>query len=98
MTTPDHWQRHFAAQRSSGVSITQYCRDNGIRSNKWYYWRNRLKEGAEGTVSLVPVNIASEPSHSGNCRVHLPNGIVLEFGGTYEPARLAGQMMSLGRT
>lgn len=98
MTRPEHWQAHFAAQSSSGFSVTEYRRQHSIRSSQWYYWQKRLRDMPSQSVSLVPVHITAEPSHSSNWRVHLPNGIVLEFGSTFDPARLAGQMMILGQT
>ncbi|MCP4993488.1 MAG: hypothetical protein GY934_06845 [Gammaproteobacteria bacterium] len=94
-TTPDHWQRHFATQLSSGLSVTEYCRRESIRSNQWYYWQKRLRDKPVPSVSLVPVTVSPEPTTSRDCRIHLPNGIVLEFAGGYEPVKLAGELLRL---
>jgi len=96
-TTPAHWRRHFKAQRSSGISVAAYLREQGIRSSQWYYWRKRLRGEPNQPVSLVPIKVTQEAPRSSHCRVHLPNGIVLEFSDRYEPAVLAGQLLKLGQ-
>jgi len=31
-------------QEQSGLSITEYCKQKGIRANTFYNWRSKLKE------------------------------------------------------
>lgn len=31
-------------QEQSGLSVTDYCRQKGIRANTFYNWRSKLKE------------------------------------------------------
>ncbi|HED13435.1 MAG TPA: hypothetical protein ENI62_07260 [Gammaproteobacteria bacterium] len=92
-TTPAYWQEQFAAQAASGLSVTDYLRRQRIRSGQWYFWKKRLRETA--SLSLVPVEVATASALVHDCRVHLPNGIVLEFSGTFEPAQLTQKLLQL---
>lgn len=97
-TTPALWRRQFAAHQASGLSVAQFCRQHKIRTSQWYYWRKRLDRQSVQPVSLVAVEISSQPASVRDCRIHLPNGIVLEFVGHCEPANLAGQLLRLGQS
>jgi len=94
-TTPAYWQEHFRAQAASGLSATDYIRNQGIRSGQWYFWKKRLHE--QPAASLVPVTITAASSATHDCRIHLPNGIVLVFAGNIEPAQLPQQLLQLPR-
>ena len=36
------WRNQFQKQRESGLSIKQWCRENRITTQSFYYWRVRL--------------------------------------------------------
>ena len=36
------WREKFQTQRDSGLSIKQWCRENHITPQAFYYWRVRL--------------------------------------------------------
>lgn len=38
----DVWHERIAAQRASGLSIRQWCRQNGQHEHSFYWWRRRL--------------------------------------------------------
>lgn len=40
--TQQQWQENILIQRQSKLSITSWCRQNGIAVHKFYYWRNKL--------------------------------------------------------
>jgi len=94
-TTPGYWLEQFAAQNASGLGVTDYLRHQGIRSSQWYYWRKRLRNQATASTSLVPVTIAADSAHTHDCRIHLPNGIVLECSGAFEPVQLTQKLLQL---
>jgi putative transposase len=47
------WRELLADQRSSGMSVKQWCESEGISENRYYYWRKRL---SEPVVSLAPAS------------------------------------------
>ena len=55
MNIETEWQKRFEEQKRSGLSISEWCRRQGIRANQYYYWWKRLggnrvvtKEGTQG--------------------------------------------------
>jgi hypothetical protein len=38
------WRRLIFRQQSAQVPLTQFCRQMGISTRKFYYWRQRLRE------------------------------------------------------
>lgn len=38
------WRRLIFRQQSTPVPLTQFCRQMGINTRKFYYWRQRLRE------------------------------------------------------
>ena len=39
-----HWAGVLARRVESGLSIRQFCEDEGIRENTYYYWQKKLRE------------------------------------------------------
>lgn len=58
------WQERIEAQRSSGLSITEFCRREGVHKAGFYAWRRRLMDASpEGFVELrVERSSQSTPS------------------------------------
>src|SRR5580658_1109539 len=50
------WRELLADQRSSGMSVKEWCESEGIREHRYYYWRKRL---SEPTVSSAPASPAA---------------------------------------
>jgi len=61
------------------------------------YWQKRLRDDCAASVSLVPVRVSTQPTPAQDCRIHLPNGIVLECVGVLSAVDLADQLMQLGQ-
>ena len=40
----DEWVERIAAQRRSGMSVKQFCKDQGVSEYSFYGWRKRLQE------------------------------------------------------
>jgi hypothetical protein len=38
------WRRLIFRQQSTPIPLTQFCRQMGINTRKFYYWRQRLRE------------------------------------------------------
>jgi transposase-like protein len=75
------WERRIERQRRSGLSIAEFCSQEGVSPASFYAWRRRLR-GADssGPQSLfVPVELATPGIASGGLRMELPSGAVLSL-------------------
>ncbi len=52
----DEWAERIAAQRRSGKSVKQFCRERGLTEYSFYAWRKRLQEGGPVRFALVERN------------------------------------------
>jgi hypothetical protein len=51
--TQQHWRERIETQRSSGLSVTEFCRREGIGKAGFYYWKRRVGTGSgEGFLEL----------------------------------------------
>ena len=86
------WLGHLRALHEQGQSLSAYAEAHGLSSGSLYRARSRLRRRAlvgepEGVApAFVPVRIA-RPTTA--CRVHLPNGVVVEIPDPIERARCA---------
>ena len=46
----EHWRERIVEQRSSGLGIRAWCRENGCHEHSFYWWRVRLKLHQSGAV------------------------------------------------
>jgi hypothetical protein len=49
----DEWGKRIAAQRSSGMSVKQFCKEQGLTEYSFYAWRKRLQEKGPVRFALV---------------------------------------------
>jgi hypothetical protein len=48
-----HWRERIEAQRSSGLSVIEFCQREGISKAGFYYWKRRVGMGSrEGFLEL----------------------------------------------
>jgi transposase-like protein len=40
----DEWAERIAAQQRSGMSVKQFCKEQGLTEYSFYAWRKRLQE------------------------------------------------------
>jgi transposase-like protein len=58
------WRRLIVRQQSSTIPLTQFCREMGINTRKFYYWRQRLRE-MDGSSRACQVSPPGSPRLSG---------------------------------
>lgn len=84
----EQWRERVAQQAASGKSVTAFCQEQGIATQTFYWWRNRLaKRRDAGTVrpptvaspfvDLGAMPAATEGDGSLSIRLELPGGITL---------------------
>ena len=79
-----YWQERLAGRSASGLSIDEFCVDEGVSRSTFYRWVRRLKEGIPeaikeegGRVTMaelaeakfLPVSVTALP-----VEIELPNG------------------------
>lgn len=49
----DEWAERIAAQQRSGISVKQFCNQQGVSEYSFYAWRKRLHESGPVRFALV---------------------------------------------
>src|SRR5215475_6029746 len=49
----DQWAERIAAQRRSGMTVKQFCKEQGLTECSFYAWRKRLQEKGPVRFALV---------------------------------------------
>jgi len=49
----DQWAERIAAQQRSGMSVKQFCKEQGLTEYCFYAWRKRLQERGPVRFALV---------------------------------------------
>jgi len=49
----DAWAERIAAQQRSGMSVKQFCKEQGLTEYSFYAWRKRLQESGPVRFALV---------------------------------------------
>jgi transposase len=98
-----YWQAHITAQKQSGLSRAEYCRQHQLSYHAATYWNRRLSKPASRETTLVPVafassiNINSAPVARSVLKVILPSKIAVEIDDGFSPTTLAKLLMILER-
>lgn len=53
MTKLEQWRARVVEQASSGLSMEEYCRRNGLRSSTFWNWKARFKKSAAAEQFVV---------------------------------------------
>jgi hypothetical protein len=73
------WRRHFERQRSSGLSVRDYCLQRDLTESAFYLWRRTIAErdrAATAMPAFLPV-VIERPSGRGDeapIEIRLANG------------------------
>src|SRR6516165_8479617 len=49
----EDWRARISAQERSGISVKQFCKQQGFTEQSFYYWRKRLQTPASMRFALV---------------------------------------------
>jgi transposase len=85
----DEWAERIAAQGRSGMSVKQFCKEQGLTEYSFYAWRKRLQE--KGPVRFALVERSSrrqERTAEAVLELVLATGERLRIGTGVEPATL----------
>ena len=74
------WQRILFTQPTSGLSISQYCKNKNINVSNFYAWRKRLNSKESPKPGFLRLNKPLFPTLK-DIRVETPNGYKIELNG-----------------
>ena len=81
-----HWLKHIKASQQMGTSMKAYADQQNLKAGVLYTWKNKLiKLGAltltaPQAATFQKVQVTSAAKHpSSPCRIHLHNGITIEW-------------------
>ena len=56
----EEWVERIAAQQRSGISVKQFCKEQGLTEYSFYAWRKRLQEKGPVRFALVERRVARQ--------------------------------------
>ena len=74
------WQKILFAQPTSGLSISQYCKNKSINLSNFYAWRKRLSSNESPKPGFLRLIKPSFPTLK-DLRIETPNGYKIELNG-----------------
>lgn len=79
----DEMRSHIEACSKSGLSVSDYCAQNGLLKSGYYYWHKKLSVDKE-SPSFIPVSI----NRNSTVEISYPNGVQISFSGEVNVATL----------
>ena len=76
----DQWRDRLAEQARSGLSVKQFCQQQGLTEYSFYAWRKRLRNGGPVRFALVDRGAPPVTAEFG-LELVLVNGDRLRIGG-----------------
>lgn len=85
----DQWAERIAAQQRSGVSVKQFCKEQGLTEYSFYAWRKRLQQTGPVRFALVDRSPRSQqPAAEAGLELVLATGERLRIGAGVDAATL----------
>lgn len=80
-TKNDQWRERLAQQERSGLSVRQFCKEQGLTEYSFYAWRRRLRKHEPVRFALVERGAArQEPATEAGLELVLTSGERLRIG------------------
>ncbi len=81
----EFWRLALAEQDNSGLTVSEFCRQQSLSQPSFYAWRRKLRQRDQlvaGDTPLVPVTVVSAQAESladkPSVKIRLPGGIVID--------------------
>ena len=92
----DEWTERIAAQQRSGISVKQFCKDQGLTEYSFYAWRKRLQKKEPVRFALVDRGAARpEQARDAALELVLATGERLRIGAGVDAATLRAVLEAL---
>jgi transposase-like protein len=105
------WRRRIEQQAGSRLTVADFCQRHGINPAKFYWWRKRLLESADGSAgaeqrpgplqpsqnaTFVPVSIRGS-SPVGQIEIEIGNACTVRLHGNIDPKLLRVAIRAAGQ-
>ena len=84
----DEWADRIAAQQRSGVSVKEFCKEQGLTECSFYAWRKRLQKREAVRFALVDRGARQEPATEAALELVVATGERLRIGAGVDAATL----------
>ena len=92
----DQWAERIAAQPRAGVSVKQFCKEQGLTEYSFYAWRKRLQQTGPVRFALVDRGATrQEPTMDGGLELVLVTGERLRIGAGVDGTTLRTVLVAL---
>lgn len=86
------WSVQIEAQQASGLTVQQWCRENGINSKTYYYRLKKVREQyIDSAPAIVPLNVSQQNT---DIRIE-KNGLQISLPANISPDTLLALVQSL---
>jgi len=100
--THRYWMDHLKRCRELNQPMALYAKENGLIVTTLYYWHKRLPALGllpedQTTVSFTAIEVSAPQPPAGGCRLHFPNGVVMQWEVPPQGAQLEQVLLMLAR-
>ena len=94
----DHWRAVCVRQAESGVSIARFCREKGIPTWKFHYWKRRLArvDSLRGEPVFREIRLEECSTAEAPIEVAFPGGAVVRLRAGFDEEALRRAARILG--
>lgn len=86
------WSAQIEAQQASGLTVQQWCMENGIKPKTYYYHLRKVREQfLDSSPAIVPLNV---PQQSADIRIE-KNGLQISLPANISPDTLTALVHAL---
>ena len=86
------WSVQVEAQQASGLTVQQWCMENGVKPKTYYYHLKKVREQfLNSSPAIVPLNV---PQQSADIRIE-KNGLQISLPANISPDTLLTLVQSL---
>ena len=86
------WSAQIAEQQASGLTVQQWCAENGIKPKTYYYHLKKVREQfLDSSPAIVPLNV---PQQSADIRIE-KHGVQISLPANISPDTLLALVQSL---
>ena len=86
------WSAQVEAQQASGLTVQQWCMENGVNPKTYYYHLKKVREQfLNSSPAIVPLNV---PQRSADIRIE-KNGLQISLPANISPDTLLTLVQSL---
>ncbi len=82
-----HWNDIIDSQKTSGLSIAEYCRSQNIRSSYFYSWRRRIQKRHMEKQGFIELRSSISGTDTG-IRIVTATGFYIEVNQGFDPSVL----------